>query len=360
MAGVEMATNYIKEINEVKDAEGVVITPSYSVATKYKPAYGSYVKESADDNRDVLVDGLWYPTSGGELVTNGTFDSGLTTGYNAFNDETLSANTNVLVISGVGTGGGNFANTVISGLIAGEEYTVKLTMVALSAQYNYIGLGDSISILPSEWIISGDTSLIEYTFTFTYNGVDNVLWFGSDSASSSSWDNISVYKPQPIIGTAYDPQLTYASKDGKLLEVEVQDGVPVDTAYNEYAPDLVRKTIMVDNLVTKKNVKIVDFGTVFIGNRYVIDNPFGNENAKGCSVRAEIFYNGMWGEASWIYIAASYGTRAHATTDEGIVVQTGNTGVNVNSTYSGSPFNSTGFATSAPCRVLVTYIGEAS
>ena len=42
-----------------------------------KVAIGSYEKEAADDNRLVFNtdDGKWYTTTGGELVTNGTFDS---------------------------------------------------------------------------------------------------------------------------------------------------------------------------------------------------------------------------------------------------------------------------------------------
>jgi len=108
------------------------------------------------------------------------------------------------------------------------------------------------------------------------------------------------------------------------------------------------------------NVKIVDFGTVFKNNRYVIDNPFGNENYEGCIVRCEVFVGGIWsgtgigndtGTGTTGYGAKGYSNLA------GIIVQTG-----ANAVYTASAYmiGGTGYTgtqvTSAPCRVIVTKI----
>jgi hypothetical protein len=51
-------------------------------------------------------------------------------------------------------------------------------------------------------------------------------------------------------GTEYVEQFTYASNNGKLLEVEVADNQPVDLHYDELAPDLVRDTIFATDVKT--------------------------------------------------------------------------------------------------------------
>ena len=95
-------------------------------------------------------------------------------------------------------------------------------------------------------------------------------------------------------------------------------------------------------------------------------NPFGNENYEGCIVRAEIYFNGMWSEAPQ-GTDSSLGSRKGGTSGysnlEGLVVQTS---IDFLATPS-SGFSGTGHGTvsgyaltSVACRVIVTYIGEAT
>jgi hypothetical protein len=174
------------------------------------------------------------------------------------------------------------------------------------------------------------------------------------------------YEGIPTI-TEYTEQFTYLSNKGKLAGIEVANGVPVDIHYTELAPDINIDCIVTNELSSfNGNVKIVDFGTVYTDNRYVIDNPFGNENYKGCIVRAEVYYNGMWsGSGIFNDGASSYaGTNAHSNI-EGIVVQTLASAV-IQGLSGGSRVSGGGHGTiasnisSAPCRVIVTYIGEAT
>lgn len=112
--------------------------------------------------------------------------------------------------------------------------------------------------------------------------------------------------------------------------------------------------------------KIVDFGTVVNNNRYVLPNPFGNANFEGCIARAEIYHNGIWSGTGWVdhsdMVTKGYGVTGFSNL-EGIVVQTGQTAL----MYEDSVNQGNGFGlttttpiTSAPCRVIITYIGDAT
>lgn len=109
------------------------------------------------------------------------------------------------------------------------------------------------------------------------------------------------------------------------------------------------------------NVKIVDFGTVVNNNRYVIANPFGNANNKGCLTKAELFLNGEWADAGgWGISSTGMGVNSGATED-GIILATGGQFVTSTRTLVGSLHaTDTANTTSAPCRVIVTYIGGAT
>ena len=110
------------------------------------------------------------------------------------------------------------------------------------------------------------------------------------------------------------------------------------------------------------NVKIVDFGTVATNNRYVIDNPFGNDKWEGCSAEAQIYLNNRWSRAGFVYSNPSggYGTEGHSNL-EGIVVQTGSIRLYSASAEGGGGHGYTGGSgTSAPCRVIVKYTGDAT
>ena len=120
-------------------------------------------------------------------------------------------------------------------------------------------------------------------------------------------------------------------------------------------------------LNTKSNVKIVDFGTIVNNNRYVIDNPFGNANYEGCTVRLQIQHSGKWFTVGFGTTTGpstgnfTYGAIADSMA-EGIVIQTAATYLtpSVSNAQSGDTYGDVGSSlTSAPCRAIVTYTGEA-
>jgi len=106
------------------------------------------------------------------------------------------------------------------------------------------------------------------------------------------------------------------------------------------------------------NVKIVDFGTVFSNNRYMLDNPFGNENYDGCIAEVQIFDEGKWKiPHEMILYTSSYYYRG-VTVDlyaDGIAVKT-----SVNGLAQASIGDFYSNITTAPCRVIVTKIGDAT
>ena len=110
-------------------------------------------------------------------------------------------------------------------------------------------------------------------------------------------------------------------------------------------------------------VKIVDFGTVTINKRYVINNPFGNNKWASCVTIPQLLHNGKWFQAGWFYTGSGYYSTGvvSGSMSEGIVVQTGGNLISDGSVYEGNLYGGTGIEprlASAKCRVLVFYIGE--
>ena len=195
---------------------------------------------------------------------------------------------------------------------------------------------------------------------------------GSTEATAElpTWGEISTTGDYHIDGLWYDKtgvlytnQFTYLSNKGKLAGIEVVGGIPVDLHYDELAPDINIDCIVTNELSSfNGNRKIIELGTIFNNNRYVVDNPFGNEKYEDCDVRAEIFFNSMWSESNvWVDGTLARGVKGFSN-QEGIAVQTGSQAVlQEQSSQSLNGFGSTGNTTptSAPARVIVTYIGEA-
>ena len=109
---------------------------------------------------------------------------------------------------------------------------------------------------------------------------------------------------------------------------------------------------------------LADYGIAQIQNnkRYVLDNPFGNDRFMDCDTKSEIFYNNRWFEPKWDG-NAGYGSVAYGVSSgsllEGIVIQTGSTGIKENSYVTGSLDGSgAGTLTSAPARVIVQFNGK--
>lgn len=229
-----MSLNYVK-----------VFEDGTTEATLVQPAYGLYDKVNADDNRDVYSNGKWYPTSGGELVTNGTFDVDLV-GW--------ATTAHWVWLSGMAhhPSSSSFLPLEQSGnFTVGEKYTVRLDVISVTLLPKLIirdSFGTDIYVFAS--VVTGSYEFIATT------SVMSVIISRTLGTSEFYVDNISVFKSQPTLGTPYVPQFTYLSKDGKLAEVEVADGVPVDVHYDKLAPDLVRDSIQTKNLVVSEEATV--------------------------------------------------------------------------------------------------------
>ena len=215
--------NYIKQFED-----------GSTQATVNKPSWGMYEKTSADDNRDVYIDGKWYPTSGGELITNGTFDtdvSGWTvnSGTAIWESGQMKTSSSSNVVQSVPT-------------IIGETYTAKGTATYIS------GGNCGFNINGDIYYINASSYDLDIEFIATASTTEVLCWAGTSGVAY--FDNISVYKTKPTLGEPYNHQFTYASKDGKLLGVEVANGQPVDLHYDEYAPTLVEDTIQADTMLS--------------------------------------------------------------------------------------------------------------
>lgn len=97
---------------------------------------------------------------------------------------------------------------------------------------------------------------------------------------------------------------------------------------------------------------------IAINSRYVDDNPFPGYYVH---CEAQIYFEGKWGAAGWVYSDGGWGTAANQLLpDDKIVTQTGRQAVwNGISNNDGSPFNhSSNIKTALPCRVLVYRMGK--
>jgi hypothetical protein len=322
------------------------------------PSFGMYEATKANDDRDVKIDGLWYPASnGGELVTNGTFDTD-TTGWTAYTTELISQVSGTMRLER-GTGSGYVYQAVPT--IVGESYNFSLDLTEVTTGNLQLRLGTTITGLEI-YDFGALTTTGTYTHTFTATSTTTYIVCALGNPSVLFVDNISLFKTQPTLGTAYNPQPAYLNDGGKLVGFEVADGDVVDLHYDIDYPKIVEDVIQVDKVIQTGNRKIIELGTIFNNNRYVEDNPFGNENYEDCDVKVEIFYNGIWSEASIVSygnLTGGCGVSAFSNL-EGIVIQTAVNYLIFPSIVTGNGFGTTSTSvTSAPARVIVTYQGNA-
>jgi hypothetical protein len=224
-----------------------------SEAVDVKPSWGMYEKEHALDNREVYIDGNWYTTTGGELVTNGTFDSDVSgwIGYPGRSATIVTENQRAKITSIATSGSGVY--TAIPTEI-GVEYTITAYMESPSVTV-------VLEIFTSNTCVEGgqlalpailgaaETEYVESTFV----AETAISYIGLRVATGTAGfllyaDNISVYKAEPTIDTLQPPH-TYLSNKGKLAGIEVANGAPVDIHYDELAPTLVEDTIKATDII---------------------------------------------------------------------------------------------------------------
>lgn len=156
------------------------------------------------------------------------------------------------------------------------------------------------------------------------------------------------------------PELATEEKAGIVKLTNITDGNAEDAAITQKAINEKLREVIQES---GGKVKIVDFGTVTINKRYVINNPFGNDKWTSCVTIPQLLHNGKWFQAGWFYTGSGYYSTGviSGSMSEGIVVQTGGSLVSDGSVYEGNLYGGTGIEprlASAKCRVLVFYIGE--
>ena len=221
-----------------------------SEAVDVKPSWGMYEKEHALDNREVYIDGNWYSTTGGELLSGGTFDSDIT-GWTAENGTTLSLVSNTIKILSP-SGNAAYASFVLPSLVVGETYKVDFSIVAYGGT---AGRNRGVQLRGIDGTYYGalanSTSLGDFSTYFTAQDSELEIWLVVDAISAGDYsqiDNISVFKAEPTIDTLQPPH-TYLSNKGKLAGIEVANGIPVDIHYDELAPTLVEDTIKATDII---------------------------------------------------------------------------------------------------------------
>ena len=165
-----------------------------SEAVDVKPSWGMYEKEHALDNREVYIDGNWYSTTGGELVTNGTFDTDIS-GWT----ETAMWSNGVIEVETVGS---NRASSQIS-LAIGSEYTLAIDHIKLTGSTNVLYLSDTEGTLTNEKHLISMTVLGTYSTNFVADRANGYLVFlgAGNFGDKQKFDNISVYKKEATLGT---------------------------------------------------------------------------------------------------------------------------------------------------------------
>lgn len=110
-------------------------------------------------------------------------------------------------------------------------------------------------------------------------------------------------------------------------------------------------------LRTHGNRKILDFGVVSNNNRYIIPLPDGWD-WEDCATEVQILVDGKWSTVGNYTSAGTIFTMGVGSLAEGVVVQTGTTGLATVSSNDGSTGGFVGNVTSAPCRVILTNNGR--
>jgi len=179
-----------------------------------KPSVGLYEKESADDNRLVfdVESGKYCTTTGGELITNGTFDVD-TSGWTStvYNGSTYETSTSSLTWN---SGRGKIVNPTgkdyaaieqeLSGLTIGAKYVAQATFDTSDTGYFSIGEFSAIGngATSGEGFQSSGLTTGVYTIEFiaTASSMYVTLQLSTNvDGASLHVDDISVYKLEPTL-----------------------------------------------------------------------------------------------------------------------------------------------------------------
>ena len=193
----------------------------------YKPRYlaSELIRRFAGEQPDYfdVLQNKWFNTdAGAELVSNGKFSSGVTTGWTAYLSGTMTLINGVLRVTR-STDGNSGAYTTVP-VIAGTKYTVKATVTNGNDTYGAINVRDALSGSILTQIKSTSLNSVYYVVPTT-----NTLYLMVVSDNSGKYcevDNISVFQTDITPTTEitesrnYMNHIVHADADGGVLYVE--------------------------------------------------------------------------------------------------------------------------------------------
>lgn len=316
----------------------------------YEPRYlaSELIRRFAGEQPDYydIAQNKWFSTDAGtELVTNG--DGSTTAGWIVGAGSAVSIQNGTLRYDRTG----NTDTTIYQNIptVIGKEYYLSL--------FFNIGTATLFSVLINDVVIfsSATSGLVTYKFIAQSSSTKLSFSINNSNGLYSLIDNISVFLTEIIPTTEitesrnYMNHVVHADADGRVL-------------YVEELPKIEYKNIIVQG----ENRKVIELGTVYSNNRYVVENPFGNEKYMDCDVKLEVYVTdiGKWVEIGHSCPASGsssewYGAKSFSTS-EGVVVQTAyNYILSSSSIGIVVPYAPTVNVTNAPARVIVTYVGVA-
>lgn len=292
--------------------------------------------------------------AGSELVVNGTFSDGTTTGWTAQDGAILSIDNGTLKVLN-GTSSAGSAYQLITGLTIGKKYKIKAQDVGGNTNYSAIFLAYNAptlanAIYPTGGLSGGVLSTLTVDTEFVTQATSVYVVLRNEIATVNlynNFDNISVFQIEITPTTEIPESRNY-------MNHIVHAGSQGNPLFVEELPKIKYENLIVQS----ENRKVINLGTIYNNNRYVVENPFGNEKYMDCDVRVEIFINNKWSGVQWIFESSSFGVATYSN-KEGLVIQTGATYLTASSVVIGGGHGTTANASSAPARLIVTYVGVA-
>lgn len=354
----EVVTNSISFVG-VSDGDKYVAKEygldSYKFYDKEPSFTGLYEKQSVDDNRPVYLDNKWYESNNStELVTNGTFNTNTNGWIDGINGGVVSWNNGVLRITN-GTSNYGRCYTAIT-TVVGKKYRIN---------YDFIGGTGSLNIRLGSSVDSSDIAA-NPTSGFVFTAVSTTTYLGLGSTDNVSghyteYDNISVFDISENILTEVTNPISFLGK------VSVLNETPQSIDTNWVFPKAIQEDTLIDGKLETTGNRVVmyleDYGIpqVVNNNRYVIENPFGNENYIDCDVKIQLLHDGVWfsvGSGSRDGANNDYGVLVESM-EEGLVVQTAQDYINPNTPPVMSlSTKAVPNLTSIEARLIVTYKGK--
>jgi len=324
-----------------------------AVSFPYMRSVGLYDKQSADDNRLVFDSetGKHYLTTGGELASLLIADWDAT-GYSTF--ENVGD-----ILHFIANAQGGEVEQTITGLTIGDTYILPINVITNIADGEFWFNGSYHTGLSASSTTDLNVEFVAEATSISYkfregSGTDNTEFY---------INSISLFKTKATLSTE-TPAISF-----NPYPIMVASETPMDIRTDEpkIADNVMKDLEIQDDLtvggLTKLNgnVRIVDFGTVAVNSKYVVDNPFGNDVY--VQVEVQLYVNGEWGKVTGYTdntgSAEISGVVGGFISGVGIVVRTAEDHiVYVQPDRFPSVLTPTVTLATAPCRCIVTYIGE--